>query len=160
MTSRLGAAAVVLLVLLAGCPDDPTSPAGTAVRSLRCGDLITRDDLEKLGLDSPRFDPNESQTDPVLGVRCELGPKISAALFLGEQFPTMAADLKAALASGQIKSHPGPTFGGETYWTWLGERHGLLFLSSNERFAASLSGRDQELLERLAARLDARMKQR
>lgn len=152
---------VVVLGLLGLCAcgsgSEPAQPAARG--ALRCGDFITLEDLKRLGLDGTRFDPNETQRDVVLGVRCQLG-HLSATVFYGEQFPAMAKELNGAVASGQIKSHPGPTIGSETYWTWLGELHGLLFLSSDKRFAGSLAGRDQGLLERLAARLDANMKRR
>ena len=135
----------------------PAAAPPGKVAALRCGDFFDDAELRTLGLDPSRFDPNQTASDPVLGVRCELG-KLSATLFDGALYAPMAAELKAAVASGQIKSHPGPTIGSETHWTWMGELHGMLFLSSSKRYAGSLAGRDQALIERLAARLDARMK--
>ena len=141
------------------CGSEPSAPAATetAHAALRCGDFFDDRELRELGLDPSRFNPNETVRDPVLGVRCELG-KVSATLFDGALYAPMARDLTAAVASGQIKSHPGPTIGSETHWTWMGELHGMLFLASSKRYAGSLAGRDQALIERLAQRLDARMK--
>ena len=144
------------------CGSEPSAPAPSAPaplqqRALRCGDFFDDRELRQLGLDPSRFDPNETASDPVLGVRCELG-KVSATLFDGALYAPMAKDLKAAVASGQIKAHPGPTIGAATHWTWMGELHGMLFLASSKRFAGSLAGRDQALIERLAHALDARMK--
>lgn len=154
----------LLVSLAAGCggscgSDPQPSAAASGKRGdepLRCGDFLVASEIRALGLDASRFDPALAQTDPALGVRCDLG-KVSVTVFGGAQYPSMVADLHAAVASKQILSHPGPRFGSETQWTLMGELHGLLFLSSNKRYAASLAGRDQALMERLAQRLDARM---
>jgi hypothetical protein len=153
----------LLVAVAAGCGGSCGSPASGSSASgpsgskpLRCRDFLEAAELRALGLDASRFDPELIQSDPVLGVRCELG-KVSVTVFDGAQYAPMLSDLHAAVASKQIVSHPGPRFGSDTQWTLMGELHGLLFLSSSKRYAASLAGRDQALMERLAARLDARM---
>ena len=118
---------------------------------------MTAEEIRALGLDVSRFEPDLTQSDPVLGVRCELG-KVSVTIFDGAQFSPLVADLHAAVAGKQLLSHPGPRFGSETHWTLMGKLPGLLFLSTSKRYAASLTGRDQALLESLAQQLDARMK--
>jgi hypothetical protein len=133
-------------------------PAPPGLRPLRCGDYFAVDEIKALGLDPSRFNPDEVEGDPVLGVRCDLGKKMSATLFSATLFSPMVADLHTAVAQGQIQSHPGPTIGSETHWTSMGELHGMLFLSSSKRFAVSLAGRDQGLIERVAQRLDAKLK--
>jgi hypothetical protein len=160
-----GPRALLLAALLAselvacaeGCRSE--SPAGAAGqgRPLRCGDFLVAAEVTALGLDSSRLNPDQAESDPVLGVRCELG-KVSVTVFAAAQYPLLVSDMHAAIAAKQLQAHPGPRFGSETHWTWMGERHGLLFLATSKRYAASLAGRDQALIERLAQRLDARMK--
>jgi hypothetical protein len=156
-------ALLALLVLPAGASGCNASGENAPQASakgralLRCGDFIHVEEIRALGLDASHFSDNDTQPDAVLGVRCDLGPKLSATIFYGEQFAPMAAELKAAVANGQIQSHPGPTIGRETYWTMMGKLHGMLFLASNQRYAGSLAGRDQALLERLAQQIDVNM---
>ena len=141
-----------------GCGADPAAAGTGTTKPLRCGDYLAVEELKALGLDPSRFNPDESERDPVLGVRCELGGKMSATLFRAALYAPMVADLDTAVSTGQIQRHPGPTIGAETHWTWLGKLHGMLFLASSKRFAVSLAGRDQGLIERVAYRLDAKLK--
>ena len=155
--------ALALLALLGGAGacgacggNAPQSPLSKRA-PLRCGDFIRVEEIRALGLDASHFSANDTQPDAILGVRCDLGTKLSATIFYGEQYAPMAAELQAAVANGQLESHPGPTIGRETHWTMMGKLHGMLFLASNKRYAGSLAGRDQALLERLAQQIDVNM---
>jgi hypothetical protein len=138
------------------CGGDSPPAGARGGKALRCGDFLVAEEIRALGLDASRFEPDLMQRDPALGVRCDLG-KVAVTFFDGAQFPLLIADLHAAVAAKQVLSHPGPKFGSESHWTRMGERHGLLFLSTSKRHAASLAGRDQALLENVAQQLDARM---
>jgi hypothetical protein len=145
------------LLGLGACGENAAQPSAKGRDPLRCGDFITVEQIRALGLDTSHFSANDTQPDAVLGVRCDLGPKLSATIFYGEQFDVMVAELKSVIASGQIQSHPGPTIGRETYWTMMGKLHGMLFLASNKHYCGSLAGRDQALLEQLARQIDVNM---
>jgi hypothetical protein len=149
--------ASVLVACGDGCRSEPPAGAASKDRPLRCGDFLVAAEITALGLDASRLNPDQAESDPVLGVRCDLG-KVSVTIFAAAQYPVLLSDMHAAVAAKQLLAHPGPRFGNETHWTRMGERHGLLFLSTSKRYAASLAGRDQALLESLAQRLDARMK--
>jgi hypothetical protein len=139
------------------CGGDSPAAGARGGKPLRCGDFLVVEEIRALGLDASRFDADLMQRDPALGVRCDLG-KVAVTVFDGAQFPSLLVDLHAAVAGKQVLSHPGPKFGSDSHWTLMGKLHGLLFLSTSKRYAASLAGRDQALLENLAQQLDARLK--
>jgi hypothetical protein len=171
ITSRLvldiGMHCVALLLALTavGCGRGPaeessaapaTAPATiTSKPPLRCGDVLSAADLTALGIDASGFDPNAQTSGSGAGANCNKLPVVT--LFRGEAYAPMIAAWKETGIKSGIAAQDGPSVGGASQWTLVGNMNQVMFQSANRKYAASISGTDRGQVEKLARVLSANM---
>ena len=126
---------------------------------MRCGALISADEIQNLGIDASGFKADKTPSTPGMGVNCLLST-VSLTLFGGDAYATMLDRFKTIGAKAGVQAADGPTIGGATQWTAMGTVQSVIFRSANQRYAANISGVDKALVEKLARALAANMEKR
>ncbi len=152
-----------VLTLASACDDARSSspvppPPPAAPVALRCGDLLTANDLAAAGVDPANYDPDK-RAESGMGVHCVVGSP-SVSLFAGDQYAVMIDGLQNMGPQAGVTAAAGPSVGSASQWTSMGPMNGLMFLGSNRGYAANLSGPDKAQVEQLARAIDARMSKR
>lgn len=151
----------------AAAPPAPAAPAPAPAApadpsEVRCGDLISGDEIQELGIDASGFRSDKTAPRPGMGVNCLLST-VSLTLFAGDGYDTMVEGWRTNGGKAGVRAADGPTIGGAAQWTATASTppvHSVMFRSSNGRFAANVSGMDKALVEKLARALAANMERR
>ncbi len=179
MTGRLAAVALIAIIPLVvpgvGCDKkkdapqpaaNPAAPGAATAESpakpgaLRCGDFLSKAEVQALGLKAERYHETASGQ---AGVHCTFG-EVSAQIWRGDQFTSIVDGIKANGAKDGVAMEDGPKIGAETQWTTMPDVHGLdgkpphiaNFLPANKKFTAAVTGTDQAKIEQVAKALLAK----
>ena len=131
-------------------------PAKAEERLLRCGDFLSRADVSALGLGADSYSEDDTQGGPGLSVLCKLGG-VLASINHGGTYDSMSGGAEEAIKRGTIAKASGPAVGSASMWTTMGPMSTLAFRSTSQKYAATLSGRDKALVEKVGRALDAKM---
>jgi|CZKU01.1.fsa_nt_gi hypothetical protein len=131
-------------------------PAAASGGSLRCGDFFSKTEVTALGLDASLYDEGETQTNPGLGVSCNLGA-VSVVIFHGKEYDSIREGAEDAVKKGRTQHREGAAVGSATHWIGVGPYSTMGFLASSKAFAASVTGKDAASIEKVARALDAKM---
>ena len=145
-------------------PNKPVADAPPAQTSGQphCVDFLTDAVVSSLAL-KPQANNHEMIVSRQHAVRCAY-EGVSANIWLGDQFATIVAGVKAAGANSGVDIEEGPAIGAQTLWTTLPAIHGpdgkpphtVNFSTANKKFTGGVSGTDKARVEQVAAALAAR----
>jgi hypothetical protein len=135
-----------------------TAPAAVATgdKLLKCGDFLSRAEVTALGLDASHYDENDTQQSAGLNVLCKTG-QVLTAISGGQAYESTRAGGEEAIKKGIIKKDEGPAVGSASTWTQMAPMSTLAFRSTSKKYAATISGRDKAIVEKVARALDAKM---
>ena len=136
--------------------DEPPKPKPKP-KLLKCEDFFTVEETKKLGMFSPRYDPDKQQSSKMTGALCMTRPS-SFVAYGGDRYRSLVGgSLDVAIKKGSVKKIDGPIIGGKTQWTLTKTIHTVAFQSKNEKFAATVAGGTKADVEKLAKALAAKM---
>jgi len=137
-------------------PATVATPQQAMDKPLRCGDFFTKAEVGALGLDAEHLKEDDRESGS-LGVICSMGAA-GAQIHRGERYPAVLAAAEASIKDRTTKPQSGPALGGEAHWYLFGGMNMVIFLASSKAFAASVTGDNKAMVEKVARALDAKMK--
>ena len=136
----------------AAAPAQPPKP-----KLLKCRDFFTIDEAKKLGIFSPRYDPDKQQSSILTGALCMMRPSFFVAYGGDVYSHLVSGGLDVAIKNGTVKKVDGPAIGGKTQWTLTKTMYTVAFQSKNAKFAATVAGGSKADVEKMAKTLAAKM---
>ena len=80
-----------------------------------------------------------------------------AAISAGRAYDMTRDGAEDAVKKGIIKKGEGPAIGSASHWTIMGPISTVAFRSTSKKYAATISGREQTSVEKVARALDAKI---
>jgi len=162
----LGLLVLAVVVACKGSSSSEAAPGASGATTLaaaqsgekliKCGDFFSRADVAALGFDASRYDEGATQQSEGLNVLCHIG-QVLAAISGGRAYDMTRDGAEDAIKKGIIKKGEGPAIGSASHWTVMGPMSTVAFRSTSKKYAATISGRDQTSVEKVARALDAKM---
>ena len=162
----VGFLALAVAVACKGGSSSEAAPAASGAATLtapqsgekliKCGDFFSKADVAALGFDASRYDEGATQHSEGLNVLCHIGD-VLAAISGGRAYDLTRDGAEDAIKKGIIKKGEGRAIGSASHWTIMGPMSTVAFRSTSKKYSATISGREQTSVEKVARALDAKM---